>query len=35
DHDAWQDFSCVTPWEYLVNDIENTLRAWSSSPKTN
>ncbi|CAM9499048.1 unnamed protein product, partial [Discosporangium mesarthrocarpum] len=32
DHHVWQDFSCVTPWEHFVNDIENTLRDWASSP---
>lgn len=25
-HDDWKDYSCATPWEYFVNDLENAMR---------
>lgn len=25
-HDDWKDYSCSTPWEYFVNDLENAMR---------
>lgn len=24
-HDEWKDYSCATPWEYFVNDIDNAI----------
>lgn len=35
EHDDWKDFSCVTKWEYFINDVAGAAAATTTQRRSN